>query len=116
MAAGRRDIVIELGATYTEEYTWNDSTGSAVDLTGASAAWMLRYHIDDASPAVDLSTSSGGITIAEAEGKVTVTISAAATAALSSGFGVHDLLVTKADGTKTRLVSGSATLLKGVTR
>ena len=116
MAAGKRDIVIELGATYTEEYTWLDNTGSAVDLTGASAAWMLRYHVDDSAAAVSLSTSSGGITIVGASGKITVTISATETAALSSGFGVHDLLVTKADGTKVRLVEGKATLLQGVTR
>lgn len=116
MAAGKRDIVIELGATYTEEYTWLDNTGSAVDLTGASAAWMLRYHLDDSAAAVSLSSPSSGITITPGLGKVTVTIAAATTAALSAGFGVHDLLITKADGTKVRLVEGKATLLQGVTR
>ena len=116
MAAGKRDITIELGSTYTEEYTWLDSSSAAVDLTGASAAWMLRYHLDDTGAAVSLSSPSSGVVITPGLGKVTVTIAAAVTATLSAGFGVHDLLVTKADGTKVRLVEGKATLLQGVTR
>ena len=38
MQAAQDDIIIEEGAVFDETYTWRDSTGDAVDLSGYTAA------------------------------------------------------------------------------
>ena len=51
MAAGRYNFTIEQGATFTRIFKYKDATGSAIDLSEATAIRMhIRKNIDDNSP------------------------------------------------------------------
>lgn len=47
MAAGRYDLVIEQGATFSRQVTWQNSNGSAVNLTGYTIAGKIRRKTSD---------------------------------------------------------------------
>ena len=108
------DITINQGATYQLVVTWNVS-GSPVDLTGYTAALQARYNVDASTTFISL-TSGSGLTLGGALGTITVDLTAAQTAALTCFYGVYDLELTAPDGTVTRLLQGTVTVSKEVTR
>lgn len=115
MPAGSYDITIEQGATYDTTFTWTNSAGSAVNLTGYTARLQIRESVDAASTLVSL-TSSSGITLGGVAGTVQVTISATATAALTPGRAVYDLELVSGGGVVTRLLEGAVRITPEVTR
>lgn len=112
------DIIIYQGATYFRRYTWKTGDpATPVDLTGATLRMQVRETKHSDIPLLSLSTGGSGITVTDAaNGKFTVRAEAAQTDALSFTTGVYDLEIKLADGTVTRLVEGSATLSRQVTR
>lgn len=97
MTAGRFNITIEQGATFTLPFTIADTiSGSSVprNLTGMTARMKIKETIDDSTALVELTTSNGGIVFANQStnpGEGYITISATATAALDFDRGVYDL-------------------------
>lgn len=97
-----------------------------VDLTGASARFVMKADLDDAEPAVDVGTGSGGeIAIDELAGKITLTLPGEATADLdipASGTNhaprfkpfSFELIVTMANGNDYTLRIGIVRLYQGV--
>jgi hypothetical protein len=116
MAAAQADLVIEQGATFNQSFQWTDSAGVAINLTGYTGRMQIRQSITAATTIADLTTANGGIVITPATGTVQAVISAASTAAMSFSSAVYDLELVAGDGTVTRLVQGSVTLSKEVTR
>lgn len=47
MAAGRYDLAIEQGATFTRDCTWQNSNGTPVDLTNYTITGKLRRRASD---------------------------------------------------------------------
>lgn len=85
---------------FTLPFTWKDSNGDPIDLTGYTAAMQVRPRYD-ADPIIDLDNSS--FTIDGPNGEVTLSVSAAdLTVAAQSG--VYDVKVT--NGTIVRRVGG----------
>lgn len=115
MSAAIHDIVVDQGATFEFVVGLEDGLGQAYDLTGASARMQGRSTVGAGTTLFSLTTASG-ITIDEAAGVVTVTISDTATAALDFETGVYDLEVEEADGTVLRILQGVVTLSREVTR
>lgn len=114
--AASNELIIDQYATFLTSFTWQTkSTGLPVNLTGYTAALQIRKTPKDAAALVSL-TSSSGLVIDAAAGKVSVEISAATTGALAPGKYVWDLVLTSAATKKKRLVGGIATVLVGVTR
>jgi len=108
------NIVIEQGATFSQDFIVKDSSGSAKDLTGYTAtAQMRRSHYSSTS--TDFTTA-----VVEADGKVTLSLTAAETAAITVGSTgnnrfVYDIEV--ADGSETlRPFQGIVTVRPNVTR
>lgn len=115
MTAGIYDIVIEKGATWNPVFTWKDSAGTAVNLTGYSARLQIREKVTSSSALVSL-TSASGITLGGTAGTISPLISASDTAALSFTTGVYDLELVSGGGIVYRLLQGKVTVSPEVTR
>lgn len=116
--AGTTPGVVNLGMTrgdtWTLTVTYQDSTGAAVDLSGASARFQIRISQDSSTTLLALA-SPGDITL-NASGEIAVTASAAATAALDFSRAWYDLELTLVDGTVKTLIIGNIDLTKDVSR
>ena len=106
------NIFIDQGADFSTTVNVTDSNAAALDLTGYTAAGMIRKN--------HLSTSSTAFTVAfvdpRSSGQITISLTDTQTAALPEGRYVYDVVITAGDGKKTRVVEGSATINPCVTR
>lgn len=116
MTAGRNDITIEQGATFTYSLIWKDSNSVPIDLTGYSARMQVRKTYNDSTAVLDLSSDDGNITLGGALGTIDVVAGAAATAIITIRAGVYDLELESPTGVVTRLIEGKVTVNPEVTR
>lgn len=114
--AGRYNIIIEQGATFSRVLTWRDAQGALIDLSGYTARMQARAGHTAQSVLVSLTTENGRIALGGAAGTVTLTIAAADTALLPSGSYVYDLELVSAGGVVTRLLEGCCQVSPEVTR
>lgn len=112
MPAANYDILIEQGATYTQEFVWKDSDGDPINLSGYSARMKIRQLKTDI--AIVSLTSGSGITLGSG-GSITVSIPANETELLPTCKARYDLEVELA-GVVTRLLQGYVTISAEVTR
>lgn len=106
------EISIEQGANLTSVVTVNDAQGDAVNLTTYSASSQLRKSYYSSSANTLVATITGN-----ANGQITLTMTAANTALLTPGRYVYDLVITNSvDNSKTRVIEGTAIVLPSVTR
>ena len=115
MSAGKENLTIDQGADWYINFTYQDSNGAAINLTGYTAALQLRSNVSDAIPALSLATGSG-ITITGATGLIAVHATATQTGAISAGYYYYDLEITSASNIVTRLIEGRIQLVAQVTR
>lgn len=88
------------------------------DLTGYTARAQIRASVGATEALLDLTTENGGISIDTDDHTVTLTISAADTAALDFKRGVYSLEMISNDdpAVVTEIAEGSVTVLNEVTR
>ena len=89
-----------------------------VSLDGFSARMMIRETVESTGDPLVSLVSPDDIELDDADHTITVTISAAATAALEFSTGVYDLELVSGDATPvvTRLLSGNVIVIPEVTR
>lgn len=116
MAAVKYDFTIEQGATTVKPFVWKSGEGVPVDLTGSSVRMQVRRSPSSSDVLLEASTENDRIQLDATNGKFTLVLSATVTAALNWMTGVYDIEVTSADDTVTRLVQGTITISKEVTR
>ena len=114
MAAARYDFTIEQGVTYSKTIYYYDADGDLVDLTSYSARMKARRDKSDTTAVID-STDNLTITLGGAAGTITLSMTAAQTAALSFNKAYYDLEVVDGSSNVTRLLEGIITLNKEVT-
>jgi len=114
--ASTYNILVDQGSTYTLAVTYKDSSGTAINLTGYTAAMQLRENYDSATAVLSLSSPSTGIVITGASGLVTITMSATQTAALSADTFLYDLEIASPASVKTRLIQGVVVVSAEVTK
>lgn len=85
------------------------------DITGYTARMHIRAQKNSATTILELASADGEIIIGDATGKVTLSLTAAATAALSFDTAYYDLELVLGAAVK-RLAEGVVTLSKEVTR
>ena len=106
------NLFIDQDADFTTTVTINDSSDVALDLTGYTAAAMIRKS--------HKSSTSTAFTVVFVEpltsGQITLSLTDVQTAALNEGRFVYDLVITESGGDKTRVVEGIATIKPSVTR
>lgn len=106
------ELAIEQGANLTSFVNVTDTQGDAVDLTTYSASSMLRKSYYSSSQ-----TAISAIVTGNANGEVTLSLSADTTANLTPGRYVYDLIVTdSATNSIQRVIEGTAVILPSVTR
>ena len=106
------ELTIEQNANLTSIVTVNDVQGDAVNLTTYSASSQLRKSYYSSSANTLTATVTGN-----ANGEITLTMTAANTPALTPGRYVYDLVITNTvDNSKTRVIEGTAIVLPSVTR
>jgi hypothetical protein len=106
------EITIEQGANLTSTVTVNDTQGDSVNLSTYSASAQLRksYYSSSAN------TLTASIT-GNANGQITLSMTAANTSNLTPGRYVYDLIIRNStDNSVTRVVEGTAVVLPSVTR
>lgn len=106
------ELTIEQGANLTSIVTVNDAQGDAVNLTTYTASSQIRKSYYSSSANTLLATVTGN-----ANGEITLSMTASNTALLTPGRYVYDLIITNSvDKSVTRVVEGTATVLASVTR
>lgn len=106
------EINIEQYATFSTTVNVEDSQGTAVNLSGYTAASQIRKSYYSTS-ANNLTATVTGI----ANGEITLAMTAANTANLTPGRYLYDLVITApTTGVKTRVVEGIVNVLAGVTQ
>ena len=113
------NLTIYQGSSFKRAWELADTeSGSPINLTGYTAKMQVRGKIKDTDPIVDLSTENGGITIVMGEDTTTMTvyIPASVTTGILVSKGVYDLELTDTLGDIYRLMEGSVTISKEVTR
>jgi len=111
-ASFARVIALEQPRTPTEQ---NPAEYEIYPLANHTARMQVRRTIESTTPMISLTTENGRIAINSAAGLITLSISAADTAALTSS-GVYDLEIISSGGLVSRVIQGTFTLSLEVTR
>lgn len=106
----KANIQIDQGTTYSTNIDVTDDNGDPVDLTGYSGAAQLRKHYTSSN------AHAFAVSIANAAGVVTLSMTANVTANIVAGRYVYDCELTDGDGTVSRLIEGIVTVTPQVTR
>jgi hypothetical protein len=110
------NTTIDQGADWYINFSYKDSAGVAINLTGYTAAMQLRSEPESTTTALSLSSPSSGIVITGATGLIAVHATAAQTGAIVEGIYYYDLEITSASSIVTRLIQGQITVSPQVTR
>ena len=110
---GTYNITCPQGATWDRTFTVNVG-GTALNLTGYTAAIQVRDSADAGTAIISL-TNGSGITLGGTAGTIGVVISSAITAGAAAGSYSYDLEL-NSGGTITRLLEGSFNVTGNVTR
>ena len=110
------DNAIFAGANYSFGIVLKDGTGAALNLTGATVASQIRQ-----TPASTTVLASFVPTITSATGgTLTLSLTAAVTATIPATYGQlyhrYDVLLTRSDGVKIRLIEGDVQVDPSTTR
>ena len=112
------NTVIDQGADWFFNVTYQNPNGTPINLTGYTAACQLRSLPSSPSAVLTLTTQNGGITITAGTGLVALRATAAQTMAIDEGNYVYDLEIYSPANPSvvTRLVQGQITVSAEVTR
>ena len=105
------NLTIDQGSTFTANIDCTASDGNVLILTGYTVAGQIRKNYDSTTP-VALNAIVGNAT----GGRLTISLTAVQTNALTAGRYVYDVEITSAAGVVTRVVEGQVEVTPGVTR
>ena len=119
MAAGKYDITIEQGATFTLPISYKDSNDAVIDLSsGYTARMRIKESVGGTLLASTESGDSTGATItialASSGNNITISMTATNTAALNFDHAVYDLELVSGSQVD-RIIQGTVNLAKEVT-
>ena len=116
MTAGIYNATIDQGATWSVTVTYKNANGTAINLTGYTAAMQVRQQYSSETADLTLTSPSNGIAITPLTGVVVITMTASQTRALEEGYYVYDVELTSSGGLVDRLIQGQLTVAPEVTR
>ena len=105
------NLFIDQGTDFSITVDVTDAAGTALNLSGYTAAAQIRKTYASSTISATFNTS-----IAAATGQVTLSLTDSETSNLEAGRYVYDLNINSSSGQKTRVVEGQATVTPGVTR
>lgn len=117
MSAGFHHFIIEQGATFSKTLTLKDVNDTLINLTGYTTGEMdLRSDIDSSTEVITLTVANGRIAFGGSAGTVTLTISASDTGNMTATDGVYDLEIGNSAGNVYRILEGTYSVRRGVSR
>ena len=117
MSAGYHHFVIEQGATFGQTLTLKDEDSAVVNLTGYTAAEMdLRENPESSTTVLTLTVANSRVALGGSAGTVTLTVSASDTASLTAGDGVYDLEITDGGSNIYRILEGTYSIRRNISR
>tara|TARA_R110002153_G_scaffold6602_1_gene30361 strand:+ start:418 stop:768 length:351 start_codon:yes stop_codon:yes gene_type:complete len=116
MSAGYHHFIIEQGATFAQTLTLKDANDTLIDLTGFTGSMHFRQNPDSDTTVLDISTTNGRMVLNGTAGTLVCTVSATDTAALTATDGIFDCEVTSGGGIVTRLIEGTYSIRRNITR
>ena len=112
-SAGKLDLEVAQGATFSLTLTIQDSTGTAINLTSYTGAAQIRRNYGDSSAVVAFTVTFTDRT----NGIVTISLTSTQTAALTANQKcVWDMTLTDGSSTVSRILQGNVTISPRVTR
>ena len=118
MSLNKYDMIgnnsIKQGETFAKQITWNDGSGSPINLTGYTARMYLKRALTDTVSAFELTTANSRIALGGAVGTITLSITTTDTAGLSGDY-VYDLELVNGSNVK-RLLQGKIKIDAEVTK
>lgn len=114
--AGEYDFEILQGETFSKQFVWKNSAGTAVNLSGYTARMQVRQSKPSDTVLLELTTQNGRITLGGAAGTIDLNLNATTTAAIDWRRGLYDLELVASNGVVKRLIEGQVTVSKEVTR
>lgn len=109
--AAYTELNIEQYSTFSSIVNVADPQGDAVNLSGYTASSQIRKSYYSSTANNFTATITG-----EANGEITLSMTAANTSNLAPGRYLYDLVITDSGGVKTRVVEGIVNVLAGVTQ
>ena len=107
---------IEQGANWSLYLSFEESDGTATNLTGCTLKMWIAANYT-ATPVANLSTATGGITITNAaNGTATISLAANETANITAGNYLYDLKLIAPDGVTDRELQGGVYVSAQVTK
>ncbi len=118
MAAGGLSFVLEQGSRFSMDIIFRGPTGTPINLTGYGVEMAIREKVDSPSRIITLSSANGRIVFASprSTGKITLVLASEVTAGLSFDTAVYDLVLTDPSGQRKRMLEGTVTFSRAVTR
>lgn len=111
---GTLDITAAQGKTWSISITVRDANNALINFTGYSATWQVRSNAASTAPILSLTVGSG-ITL-NSVGVITLTASAAQTAAIAASTYVHELELTDPSGNKPPFLAGLLQVISEIVR
>jgi hypothetical protein len=105
----RANIVIDQGTTFSTNIILNDAAGTPVNLS----TYVVKSQFRKAHSSVSAYTFQ---TTANSSGSITMSINATASANVTAGRYVYDLIVTDTAGNTTRVLEGQVTINPSVSK
>ena len=99
-------FIIHQGTTFSRLLTLKTDAGVVVNLSSYHARMTIRKTWGGAVILALSDAQAGGITLAATSPNITITLTAAQTAALNFQYAVYDLEIESASGTVDRLLEG----------
>lgn len=114
--AATYNMTIDQGTTVSIDFQYRTSAGVVIPLTSYTARMQARPTPSSAVTVMDATTTNGQLVVTGATGTVTLALTAAQSAALDFDRAVYDIEIVSPAGVVTRLVQGTVTLSREVTR
>ena len=114
--AGTYNIVADQGATFSRAFIKKDDEKRIIPLTGYTARMQVRESYDSTGIVLNLNTDNDYIIIDGSRGIISVVVPDDETRILNPGEYVYDLELIYPDGQVERMLMGTFTVRREVTR
>jgi hypothetical protein len=116
MPAGTFNTIIDQGADWYINFTYENPNGTPINLTSYTAALQVRTSPMAKTAVLTLTTANGGIVITPLQGLVACHATSAQTEVIPYGKYSYDLEITSPYNEVTRLIQGTIQLSPETTR
>lgn len=112
--AGTYNVRSRTNAAFSETWTYTDSTGSAVPMSGWAGLLEVKTDAGDGTALLTFATSNTTMVLGTADGTIALSQGTAAMSALTPGVYVYDLRLSPSPSLPDVIVEGSWTHVQGV--